>query len=165
MIPQLTKFEITDRNVSLRDTSISRDDFIEAILEYFRIIDNHRFKIGDFMSLYKRRYPNRDMPLLLQTLLKRTTYKQSTLYNAMSLAEHYPPDERDGDLPPSQYHTLQSLRDLKFRKKIMADLKTAIKAGHPLSDTKLREIVREAKIRSGQGVGKQGRRWSSQDDA
>lgn len=156
MIRSLNKFTIDSSSIRPATKKITKEEYLEATIAYIELIQNYKLKIGDLLNAFRDEYPEDIQDYLIFHVKNKTSYAQATLDIIMSLAKHVPVLERSDFLTPTHYHLLQSLKSGLERKKIIELVAERFNAGSPVSAQELSTIVRDAKIRSGQGVGKQG---------
>jgi len=153
----IDNFKVTNASVKPAKGDISKEDYLRAALEYISAMNASKFKIGDLLNSFREEFGSSEVQgYLIAALCSKTELKKATLENAMSLAKHFEPDERTNSIFPTIYHLLQSLKDKAERSRLLSWYLQENAQGSSISQVEFQKAVRNAKIKTGQGVGKQG---------
>ena len=154
--PLASKFRITENTIELLDRHITKQDFIQAAIEYVELVSVRTFKQGDLLNTFRELFPKDLHSDLISTLAARTHTKRHTFENQMSLAKHYLDHRRSDRISPGHYDALQSLQDQSERGKLIHKLITELNAGRNIPVQEWRKLVRAAKVRTNQPITRSG---------
>jgi hypothetical protein len=152
------KFSVTETGITLTDSSITQEEFVEAALEYVRLVSRRAFKQGDLLNLFRKQGWDPNKELIPKLAAKTPDTKLKTFQNQMSVAKNSLKYERSDKIPWSHYEALQSLKDTKACGKLIRRLIDEQDKGRPISLQKFRPMVRKAKVANGQTIKRKGPR-------
>lgn len=152
------KFNVTETGITLADPNISQEEFVEATLEYVKLVSRRAFKQGDLLNLFRNQGwdPNRE--LIPKLAAKTPDTKLKTFANQMSVAKHSIKYERSDKISWAHYEALQSLKSPEARGDLIRKLIRAHDRRRPISLQKFRPMVKKAKIANGQTINRKGPR-------
>ena len=82
------KFNVTETGITLADPKITKEDFIEAALEYVKLVSRRAFKQGDLLNLFRAQGWDVNRELIPKLAAKTPDTKLKTFQNQMSVAKH-----------------------------------------------------------------------------
>ena len=151
-----SKFRITETGIELHDRHITKQDFIQAAIEYVELVSVRTFKQGDLLNKFRELFQEDLHRELISKLVVTTKTKTRTFENQMSLAKHHPAHERSDRISPGQYDALQSLQDPTERGKLIVKLIKEKDAGRNIPVQEWRKLVRAAKVRTNRPITRSG---------
>jgi hypothetical protein len=111
-----SKFAVTSTSIDLHDTSISEEEFLEAVCEFCRAKDHARSRLGDLLNRYEKQFGRvklRDG--LISALVLKGLVSRKSCDNARSFAKRYDRRTRLDLVPDAHAETILSIRDERER--------------------------------------------------
>jgi len=151
------KFDITETGITLKDFNITQDEFVQAALEFVKLVSRRAFKQGDLLNLFKDRGWN-PITELIPRLIAKSDTKPKTFQNQMSVAKHSIKYERSDKIHWAHYELLQSLKNPEACGEPIQKMICEQEKDRPISLMNFRPMVKNAKIANGQTIKKVGKR-------
>ena len=155
--PLFTKFAITETSIELTDDKITKEDFLDAAIQYVTWAARSLDKKGDLIRRFQELFGDETQTYLIPKLAKATNTAKKTYENYLSIAKSSPANERSYKMSASHQAELQSLRNQAACAKLTNMLIARKRAGGNIPLLEWRQLIRDEKKRTGQRITK-GRR-------
>jgi hypothetical protein len=150
------KFNVTETGITLADPNITQEEFVEAALEYVKLVSRRAFKQGDLLNLFRNQGWDPNKELIPKLAAKTPDTKLKTFQNQMSVAKHSLKYERSDKISWAHYEALQSLKSPQACGKLIRNLIDERDKGRPITLQRFRPMVKKAKIANGQTINRKG---------
>lgn len=150
-------FIITPTYISRRNTEITEQQFIHAVVEFLET-DLHKMgKFGDLLDEFRRNWKASLRSKLIPMLNAKGLAKPQWSENCLSFAANVPHKERLDKIPDGHFNEVRSLKNEKAKGKLLGMLTKERDAGRTIPFSQWQKMVRSEKEKSGQEI-KHGRR-------
>src|SRR2546421_12058186 len=110
--PLFSKFTITETSIELDDDRITKEEFLDAAIQYVTWTARSMDKKGDLIKRFQQLFGREETrTFLVPKLAKATNTAKKTYENYISIAKSSPAIERSHKMSASHDAALQGLRD------------------------------------------------------
>ena len=149
-------FNVTPTYISRRDTKITEQEFMHAVVEFLERDLHKMSKLGDLLNMFRTEsegaWEKSLRSKLIPMLFGKGLTTRKSCENSMTLAKNYPCRERLNKIPDAHFDEVRPLKDQKAQGKLLDMLTEKRNSGGTIPLRTWQEMVRSAKKKSGQAI-------------